>query len=285
MAKNDLLETKQQLDELLGDSDIEGLKDVIQQLVFQNKSSDELNANLEENIKLSAGQKDKLTQIIEIVSKLKIVLPEVFSVMVKNPTREVKINNLAELEEIRISNLPEPVAFPSEIKVNNLKDIKIPSKVDINRPEWLEMISKKDLTDILINLVRAISKGDGLKVDLDRYLDSKRPIAVRLSDSKGFYRAISQAIQSSGGGSGYQFRTASGTGREALVTDEGYVVTTPIEVIPTEGQNPSLVISDTDMVEDSTQTITKTISGTSYQKTLSKNAAGIVIGVSAWVAI
>ncbi len=61
--------------------------------------------------------------------------------------------------------------------------------------------------------------------------------------------------------------------------------TQPVSVVekaPTDGNNPSLTISNDDMVEASTKVITKTINGTDYQKTLSFNAGGDVIGVSAW---
>jgi len=59
------------------------------------------------------------------------------------------------------------------------------------------------------------------------------------------------------------------------------------ETVPTDAlnNNASLTISNADMVEDSTKTITKTIGATSYTKTLSINAGGDVIGVSAWVEV
>ena len=56
------------------------------------------------------------------------------------------------------------------------------------------------------------------------------------------------------------------------------------ETAPTDDSknNGSLVIEQDDMVEDSTQDLTKTIGAVSYLKTLSKNAAGDLIGVSSW---
>jgi len=73
------------------------------------------------------------------------------------------------------------------------------------------------------------------------------------------------------------------------VNDEGRVktVTTIKEVVPTSplNNNGSLVISNDDPVEASTKTITKTINSVSYEKTLSLNAGGDVIAVSAWVEI
>lgn len=46
--------------------------------------------------------------------------------------------------------------------------------------------------------------------------------------------------------------------------------------------NPSITISNADMTPDSTKTITKTIGSTSYTKTLTYNAGGELISVSAW---
>lgn len=56
------------------------------------------------------------------------------------------------------------------------------------------------------------------------------------------------------------------------------------ETVPTDATkvNGSLVISNTDSVQASTKTLTKTIGATSYVKTLSLNAGGDVIAVSAW---
>jgi hypothetical protein len=59
------------------------------------------------------------------------------------------------------------------------------------------------------------------------------------------------------------------------------------EVIPTDSTkvNSSLALSNDDEVEASTKTLTKTIDGTDYTKTLSYNAAGDLIGVSVWTEI
>ncbi|HOM78372.1 MAG TPA: hypothetical protein PLT50_04180, partial [bacterium] len=54
---------------------------------------------------------------------------------------------------------------------------------------------------------------------------------------------------------------------------------------PTEGNNPSLTISNADTTPDSTKVITKTIGAASYQKTLTYNAAGDLISISAWVEV
>lgn len=59
----------------------------------------------------------------------------------------------------------------------------------------------------------------------------------------------------------------------------------PGQALPTSGLNASLTISNSDMVEASTKTITKTIGTTSYTKTLSINAGGDVVGVSAWTEV
>lgn len=65
---------------------------------------------------------------------------------------------------------------------------------------------------------------------------------------------------------------------------DGSQVTQIKETVPTNvlNNNASLVISNADSVVASTKTLNKTIGATSYLKTLSMNAAGDVIQVSAW---
>lgn len=66
-------------------------------------------------------------------------------------------------------------------------------------------------------------------------------------------------------------------------TGQGFKFVTNIDgAAPTEGNNPSITISNADMTPDSTKTITKTIGSTSYTKTLTYNAGGDLISVSAW---
>lgn len=65
-------------------------------------------------------------------------------------------------------------------------------------------------------------------------------------------------------------------------THELYVRTSETAPTDTSKVNASLVISNTDSVQASTKTITKTIGSTSYTKTLGLNAGGDVITVSAW---
>lgn len=64
----------------------------------------------------------------------------------------------------------------------------------------------------------------------------------------------------------------------------GELLTKQIERAPTDSSkaNASLTISNADGVEASTKVYTKTIGATSYQKTISYNAAGDVIAISAW---
>lgn len=50
-------------------------------------------------------------------------------------------------------------------------------------------------------------------------------------------------------------------------------------------ENASFTISNADEVEASTQTITKTLNGSVYEKIISFNAGGDTIAVSAWVLV
>ncbi len=57
-----------------------------------------------------------------------------------------------------------------------------------------------------------------------------------------------------------------------------------IEVEPTATgkTNPSLTLTNADEVVDSTKTLTMTIGATSYESTLSYNAGGDFLSMSAW---
>lgn len=69
-------------------------------------------------------------------------------------------------------------------------------------------------------------------------------------------------------------------------TGQGFKFVTNIDgAAPTEGNNPSLTLSNDDTTISLTTVITKTIGDTSYQKTLSFNAGGDLITVSAWVQV
>lgn len=85
------------------------------------------------------------------------------------------------------------------------------------------------------------------------------------------------------------FLGPDGNERKGRVDADGKLIITGSvttgQLLPVEGLNASLVIENTDMVEASTQTITKIIGSTSYTKVLSKNAAGDVIAVSAWTEV
>jgi len=68
------------------------------------------------------------------------------------------------------------------------------------------------------------------------------------------------------------------------VGPNGRVYVEVIDKPPTDSTkvNPSLVLSNVDPVVSSTKTITKIIGSNQYLKTLSLNAGGDVIQVSAW---
>jgi hypothetical protein len=56
----------------------------------------------------------------------------------------------------------------------------------------------------------------------------------------------------------------------------------PITLNPLTQTNPSLVLTQTDNVVASTKIVSKTISGVTYQKTLSYNAAGLFLSATVW---
>jgi len=62
-------------------------------------------------------------------------------------------------------------------------------------------------------------------------------------------------------------------------------VTNTLERVSGIQGNASLTISNTDTVVASTTVLTKTIGSDSYEKTISYNAGGDVVSVSAWVTV
>jgi len=75
-----------------------------------------------------------------------------------------------------------------------------------------------------------------------------------------------------------EFNKFIAAGEETAVRVVGHE-TSPID---SNKNNPSLTMSNDDEVVDSTKTLTETIGTTSYEATLSYNAAGEFLSMSAW---
>ena len=222
---------------------------------------------------------------------------------------------LLRLNGIKVNNFPETskfLEFPKSISIDNLPEEKeldfssLEKKIDeLNQSikklptKFLEM---KEITFPEFPRVKDIVFPKSFTVENIENLKSEDPesyIPVRLTDGKEFYKAIEEFYQTVT--SNITFALQNGQKSFALVdTDKhmqvdvltmpstnGSQVTKIKETAPTDSTktNASLTISNADMVEATTEVLTKTIGLTSYTKTLSINAGGDTIAVSAWVEV
>ena len=222
---------------------------------------------------------------------------------------------LLRLNGIKVNNFPETskfLEFPKSISIDNLPEEKeldfssLEKKIDeLNQSikklptKFLEM---KEITFPEFPRVKDVVFPKSFTVENIENLKSEDPesyIPVRLTDGKEFYKAIEEFYQTVT--SNITFALQNGQKSFALVdTDKhmqvdvltmpstnGSQVTKIKETAPTDSTktNASLTISNADMVEATTEVLTKTIGLTSYTKTLSINVGGDTIAVSAWVEV
>ncbi len=224
MEKKNLRSIKRKLDKVFGDDNTELLK--IVSVLLEGGDNTELlkivSVLLEGQVtklqqplkafrdtKATDYRKKQLKLILDAVRRINLVLPDQMKVQVENikdfPT-EVTIKNLQKFpKEFKITNLKEIInyikipklpkfKFPKRLKISNLKDIKIPSKVDLKKPTWLKQLNEEELLKVMIAFAERMNKKDGIKVDLDKYRDPKKALAVRLSTGSQFYMAVAGAI-------------------------------------------------------------------------------------------
>ena len=142
----------------------------------------------------------------------------------KEYPKEIKINNLKEISKYIKIPKPEKVKFPKSFKISNLSEIDIPSEIDLKDPGWLKQLSSDELMEVLIDFGERVKKGDGIKVDLDRYRDPKKALSVRLSNGRQFYNAVVTAFSAAAAPIA-AFKNAAGAVKQALVDGDNIVVT------------------------------------------------------------
>lgn len=133
---------------------------------------------------------------------------------VSNPQRKVEVTNLdalyKALQSIKTAISELPKEFP-ETKIPPFPKLpeypKFPEMKFPKMPEFPKEISVKDLQK-LIKLAEKLTAGD-----------PKEPIAVRLSDGKKFYEAITEFLTTGGGGQ-IPFTYYAGGRAEALITSK-----------------------------------------------------------------
>ena len=222
---------------------------------------------------------------------------------------------LLRLNGIKVNNFPETskfLEFPKSISIDNLPEEKeldfssLEKKIDELNQSIKKLPTKfpemKEITFPEFPRVKDMVFPKSFTVENIENLKSEDPesyIPVRLTDGKEFYKAVEEFYQTVT--SNITFALQNGQKSFALVdTDKhmqvdvltmpstnGSQVTKIKETAPTDSTktNASLTIPNADMVEATTEVLTKTIGLTSYTKTLSINAGGDTIAVSAWVEV
>ena len=222
---------------------------------------------------------------------------------------------LLRLNGIKVNNFPETskfLEFPKSISIDNLPEEKeldfssLEKKIDELNQSIKKLPTKfpemKEITFPEFFRVKDMVFPKSFTVENIENLKSEDPesyIPVRLTDGKEFYKAIEEFYQTVT--SNITFALQNGQKSFALVdTDKhmqvdvltmpstnGSQVTKIKETAPTDSTktNASLTIPNADMVEATTEVLTKTIGLTSYTKTLSINAGGDTIAVSAWIEV
>lgn len=237
MDASKVKQVKKEIDDILGDVEQELLKDILEELSVQNVKFVRL-IKLIEKADITKKQKIWFKTLIKAIRQMKLELPEKLDVFVQNfPSypkfpKEIKITNLPKYpKEIRVSNFPKHQVFPRVINVGNLKDITFPKTVNVEKPDWLRQLNEKDIAIAFLKALEKISKKDGLKVDLDKYRDASKALAVRLSDGRAFYNALIAAMSS---GIAFPFKDTDDKVKEALVDKDGHLQIDVLSIVNIE---------------------------------------------------
>jgi len=256
--------------------------------------------NPQESVKVSGEVKvtnqiklDELSKKLDILKQAVVNYQAPDKIEVKNFPKwdfpkEIKVSNLNNKAEV--SNLNVVVNALGEVKkaVDKLKlnpEIKVEPRIEppiVNVPKQDPPIVNLQEKEVDLSALK-----DLLEFWQSLTVNAKKSLSVRLSDGKEFYKAVDR-IAESVANVPLPFKNENGDEARATVDDNGNLqvaIESSKEALPIEGNNPSLTISNADTTPDSTKVITKTIGAASYQKTLTYNAAGDLISISAWVEV
>lgn len=243
MDKTKIRQLTDCLDDVIENKGVLALKDMVTQLDTQGILVRKLLKVVEENnIQRGIENKELVADLVKTIAKNKIDLPEEFFVQVKNfpkhdnkvevtnfpkPSTKMEVTNFPKpTDKVEVSNFPKPseeifVKNPvNEVTVKNFPELKIPKTFKLERPEWWDALTIRELRNMRKE-EREFNQKVGTVVNLERYREPNRPIAVRLSNGKNFYEAIMTAV--SGGGAAFPFIGPTGQAKEALVDVNGHV--------------------------------------------------------------
>lgn len=258
---------KKELDTLLGDQDSQTLLDVVEELRGQTKRFEHLEETVKELTKTKelSEIKELVGKLVKLLNELDISVPKKFNVDVDNwpeqpkGTRDVKVVNFPEQKgfpkSVEVSNFPEQKEFPRKIEVENLHDIpEFPKKIDVNKPGWFKQLTKKELASAIGQALASLSKQE-MTIDLDKYRDPGRALAVRLSDGRKFYQALAGVVEAMGRGQAFPFVDSNGKAKQALLDEDGHLQVDIIEntlrvSTPVTFEDPAFVVGDSPAVLD-----------------------------------
>jgi len=201
--------------------DIEKTINEIEQIVKQSKDDKTLSTERHTEVL------EKITEIAGVIQEGVQVEQEVLkslAVLLKELPDNIK------QDTIKVSNIP------NEVKVGNLDEIIIPQSIDINRPDWIDELKSDEINDIYTLL--GVLRKEGLDVNVTN-ISPKKPLAVRLTDGRNFYKAISTAVAS---GSMASFRDVNDSNKRALVDADGHV---QVDVVTSPETNYATQLDDT----------------------------------------
>lgn len=192
---NELNEVKEELDELIGDEEKEANNNIKELLKEINSAVDQTEL------------KGLLIDLIDKIEEKKVILPAEFDVLVKNKIKladEVEIKDLKKSLNEAIAKIPKS---PDKIKIG-----------EMNKPKWYTTPFTK-IAGLLSKLPEQIASKK-LKVKLED-VNSKNPVAVRLSDGKKYYNAILEVFAGKSGS--VPFKDSTGNYQEVLIDSDRYL--------------------------------------------------------------
>jgi len=185
-----------------------------QALIDMNKGIAELSTKVQQQIDAYEVVKNvEVTGRVEVNTEKEIAvsnledLQDSIESLEGTLSKAIKDNSYKPLESVTVKNIKD--AVPTELKITNLSDI---AKYFNN----LEQSIKNNQP--IVNVA---------KQDIAFPTDPKKPIAVRLSDGKKFYEAITAAVGGGGGGgSGTSFKDTTGKLVYVELTADGSIPVT-----------------------------------------------------------
>jgi hypothetical protein len=185
----------------------------------------DINLQLEEQRRLFLDIHNTLKDIKVVLKNIDPVIEPPVNEINVSWDKPVTVSNLDDLEK-RIDGLGEVITKAIEDNKFEQKPVEVKNILDAVTKE-VEINNFEDIKKYFVELEKAIKENKPIvnvtKQDLTLPTSPTKPIAVRLSDGKSFYKAITQAL--SGGSIPSALIRDTGTGQAIAVTGETTVYT------------------------------------------------------------